>query len=146
MSLGTLTNRPPPVPIVPGVCRVCGCTDAEACELWDRPPQPMTGEIQTCSWVEQDLCSRCHGPRRPTRGQAGELARIRSRLGRVHVARGPIPGSLRVTLAGPPPASSEMSSLGRLEAAIIAVKIERGEWWPGRTIVLDPHGHPYVRS
>jgi hypothetical protein len=32
-------------PVV-GVCRVCGCTDEEACE-------------GGCSWVEPDLCSAC---------------------------------------------------------------------------------------
>lgn len=30
-----------------GVCRVCGCTEAMACELG-------------CVWVEEDLCSRCY--------------------------------------------------------------------------------------
>jgi hypothetical protein len=29
-------------------CRVCGCTDARACE-------------GGCSWVRDDLCSRCEG-------------------------------------------------------------------------------------
>ncbi len=32
----------------PRMCAVCGCTDAEACE-------------GGCSWVEEDLCSRCAG-------------------------------------------------------------------------------------
>lgn len=32
------------------ICRVCGCTDYDACE------HPVTG---TCSWVEVDLCSTC---------------------------------------------------------------------------------------
>lgn len=145
MSLATLTLRPPPAPRTPGVCRVCGCTDAEACELWDRPRQPMTGEVATCSWVEDDLCSRCHGPRHPTRGQAGELARIRSHLGPCRVERGPLTGSLRVTLAGNPPATAAAAELGRLDARLLIDRIVRGEWWPGRRIVLDPRGRPYVR-
>lgn len=32
----------------PGVCRECGCTDDAPCE-------------GGCSWVEEDLCSRCDG-------------------------------------------------------------------------------------
>ena len=32
-------------------CRVCGCTDDEACE-------------GGCTWVEEDLCSRCAQPHR----------------------------------------------------------------------------------
>lgn len=32
-----------------GVCRVCGCTDQEACLTPEGP----------CHWVEEDLCSRC---------------------------------------------------------------------------------------
>lgn len=35
-------------------CRVCGCTDEKACV------DKNTGE--TCTWVEEDLCSRCLGP------------------------------------------------------------------------------------
>lgn len=37
----------------PGICRICGCTDEDACfdEATERP----------CSWVgpECDVCSRC---------------------------------------------------------------------------------------
>jgi hypothetical protein len=31
------------------MCRICGCTDAEACSTAEGP----------CSWVEPDLCSAC---------------------------------------------------------------------------------------
>jgi len=34
-----------------GLCRVCGCTDDDAC-----------GEHVTCHWVEPDLCSACEAP------------------------------------------------------------------------------------
>jgi hypothetical protein len=38
---------------MPGVCKVCGCTDAEACVFeWD-------GEHHTCYWIKPDLCSEC---------------------------------------------------------------------------------------
>lgn len=37
------------VPKVPGVCRMCGCTDYVACD-------------QGCRWVEDDLCSNCFVP------------------------------------------------------------------------------------
>lgn len=33
-------------------CRVCGCTDLDACE-------DDTTLIGTCFWVEPDLCSAC---------------------------------------------------------------------------------------
>ena len=36
---------------VGGVCRVCGCTDALACQTDEGP----------CHWVEKDLCSACVG-------------------------------------------------------------------------------------
>ena len=34
-------------------CRICGCTDDDACL------DPETGEL--CYWVEEDLCSVCQG-------------------------------------------------------------------------------------
>jgi len=34
------------------VCRVCGCTDTNAC---------VTGSGEPCHWVEKDLCSACAG-------------------------------------------------------------------------------------
>jgi hypothetical protein len=38
-------------------CRVCGCTDEEAClYIWE------DGEPHTCYWVEPDLCSECATP------------------------------------------------------------------------------------
>jgi len=37
-------------------CRVCGCTDMEACE-------------GGCTWVEDDLCSKCNSKGRPQRGR-----------------------------------------------------------------------------
>ncbi len=33
-----------------GVCRVCGCTEDNACEMESGEP---------CHWVEPDLCSAC---------------------------------------------------------------------------------------
>jgi len=36
-------------------CRVCGCTDDDACE-------------DGCSWVEDDLCSSCEYKEMKTRG------------------------------------------------------------------------------
>lgn len=33
----------------PGYCRACGCSQLNACETDDGP----------CSWVEEDLCTRC---------------------------------------------------------------------------------------
>lgn len=77
----------------PGICRVCGCTDGEACII------SYGRELEAaCFWVEPDLCSRCHGPRRPTRRQAGELGRIRAAKGRVQILHGQVPGELRVRL------------------------------------------------
>ena len=35
---------------IPALCRVCGCTDDNACIEPDGFP---------CCWVEQDLCSAC---------------------------------------------------------------------------------------
>ncbi|SFR86819.1 hypothetical protein [Sphingomonas jatrophae] len=47
---GPLLPRLDIVPIEPHTaCRACGCTPGDAC-LHDRQP---------CSWVEDDLCSRC---------------------------------------------------------------------------------------
>ena len=37
------------------VCRVCGCSDYDAC--WDVVIE------EPCGWVEEDLCSRCAGRR-----------------------------------------------------------------------------------
>lgn len=40
------------------VCRVCGCTDEEAC-VWSEV-LPGAGAVELrCSWVEPDLCSEC---------------------------------------------------------------------------------------
>lgn len=75
-----------------GTCRVCGCTALDGCILKSRLVRVdggwATEILDTCSWVEQDLCSRCHGPRNPTRRQASEITRIRSRKGEVRVSRG----------------------------------------------------------
>jgi hypothetical protein len=38
-------------------CRVCGCTNEQACIGRDR----TTDEMITCSWVHNELCSRCAG-------------------------------------------------------------------------------------
>jgi len=37
---------------VPGLCRVCGCTDYDC-------SQCIAATGQACHWVEPDLCSRC---------------------------------------------------------------------------------------
>lgn len=36
-------------------CRVCGCTDENACMIRD------DGGFKPCYWVEDDLCSACVG-------------------------------------------------------------------------------------
>ena len=36
---------------MPGYCRVCGCSQFNACETESGP----------CGWVEEDLCSACEG-------------------------------------------------------------------------------------
>lgn len=89
------------------------------------PLSPFLEATTTCAWVERDLCSRCHGPRRPTRRQAGELARIADRHGQltVHAAAGD--GWLTVILDGRAPDDLSpidapvfsMSPRGRLVAA-----------------------------
>lgn len=95
-DLGVLAPPPRPRrrPTV-GTCRICGCTDAEACILENGHGAFPS---RTCSWVERDLCSRCHSPRRPTRRQAGELQRIRHRVGPYTLAAGRYPGELVLTL------------------------------------------------
>jgi ParB/RepB/Spo0J family partition protein len=39
-------------PALPGVCRVCGCTDEDCAQCVEATGRP-------CTWVEPDLCSRC---------------------------------------------------------------------------------------
>jgi hypothetical protein len=90
----------PAVAPTPGICRVCGCTDGEGCL---EEVNHEESYIVVCSWVEDDLCSRCHGPRRPTRLQAGEIARIQSRQGPVRVTRGRGSYQLEVALLGADP-------------------------------------------
>lgn len=101
--LGLLPLPRPQAPPPPaGVCRVCGCTDEEACVTWSGE---LAGAVKaTCSWVERDLCSRCHGPHRPTRAQAGELGRIRAAVGPIDVRPGILAGELQVDLLGIAPA------------------------------------------
>lgn len=91
-STRPLPHDPPQAPR--GICRVCGCTPENACvvgTVQERPALPgapggaLPAEVDTCSWVDPTLCSRCHSPRRPTRRQAGEIARIRYRFGRVEI-------------------------------------------------------------
>jgi hypothetical protein len=95
----------PPEQTTPGTCRVCGCTDEEACVTEWAPLDRLAerdGELSvpavTCSWIELDLCSRCHGPRRPTRAQACELERIRATRGAIALTAGHEPGELLVHL------------------------------------------------
>jgi hypothetical protein len=46
-----------PAPATPTpTCRVCGCTDDDACLVLD-----AVGDRVGCSWVEPDLCSACVG-------------------------------------------------------------------------------------
>ena len=82
-------SRPPRRRPPAGTCRVCGCTDALACI------EPGFG---TCGWVDESLCSRCHGPKRPTLRQAAELDRIRSRQGPFRLDYGVVTGELVLTL------------------------------------------------
>ena len=85
----------PPAPAA-GRCRMCGCTDREACVTrWGMPTRgrPTTNLVErtrlsvpreVCQWVEADLCSRCAPHERaPTRRQLHELARIAARHGDV---------------------------------------------------------------
>jgi len=44
----------PPIGLLPGTCRACGCTDNRACP-------------GGCSWVEPDLCSACADKDRPVK-------------------------------------------------------------------------------
>lgn len=88
-----VTTPIPHAPRRPGTCRACGCTTRKGCvldatvETFDGPKGPIKRTIatRTCSWVEDDLCSRCHGPNTPTRAQDGELGRIRSFIGPIRV-------------------------------------------------------------
>lgn len=115
-----------------GECRYCGCTDQEACISYTSDPRADDGlrPTGTCHWVEDDLCSRCHGPDAPTRHQEGELARIRSRVGPYRLERAAIDGDLNITLLEPAPFNVlERAGLGR-------------DWIAKRTIVIDPRGRP----
>ncbi len=42
-----------PAPIA-GVCRYCQCTEQRACVLGS---DPLSGEVITCWWVLEDVCS-----------------------------------------------------------------------------------------
>jgi hypothetical protein len=57
--------------IVPGVryCRVCGCTDDDACE-------------EGCWWVEFDLCSACADAQKKADGGRRKAAKTRSTKGK----------------------------------------------------------------
>lgn len=155
-SVNGLSTLPPvsipTAPRRPGTCRICGCTDGNACVL-EGNPALVTGMVRgaliigtervaTCEWIELDLCSRCHSPRRPTRGQDAEISRIRSRLGPVHVEHGPMAGTLTITLAGDPPATSAAAALGELDSRLLIARIARGDWWPGRRLVIGRNGQP----
>ena len=45
----------------PRRCRVCGCTEARACKRVLPPTHAGGGPIETCHWIEDDLCFAC-GP------------------------------------------------------------------------------------
>lgn len=56
-AAGQLADAPPALTTLiatPGYCRVCGCSDANACD----------DGVQPCRWVEPDLCSACVGAAR----------------------------------------------------------------------------------
>lgn len=41
----------------PRACRVCGCTEEDACVLADS----TDGGLSTCHWIKYDVCSNCEG-------------------------------------------------------------------------------------
>lgn len=127
--------RPAPEIRTPGRCRVCGCTDDVACIIGGGIPE--LGYTETCAWVEADLCSRCHGPSRPTRAQEGELARIRDRKGALRIRRGPQAGELVVTLAAH--ASWDMTDHPTRAGQTTRVDI------PAPVLRLDRRGHLVTR-
>ena len=43
-----------------GVCRVCGCTDDDCSQCFEKTGEP-------CTWVEPDLCSACAPAKKPER-------------------------------------------------------------------------------
>lgn len=51
-------------------CRVCGCTDMDACETDDGP----------CHWVAADLCSACVNPGAIALAEQMEARRLRSEM------------------------------------------------------------------
>lgn len=127
-----ITTPPPRAPRTPGTCRVCGCTDAEGCILQIHTGPTITGgapviSATTCSWVEDDLCSRCHGPRRPTRRQTFEIARIQAVQGRLEIRPSSRTGHIDVHLLQPGPGAA-------LE--------QPTTWKRARTLTLDPAGRP----
>lgn len=105
-----VTSRAPVVE-PEGICRACGCTDDYACD-------------GGCTWVEETLCSACHGPKQPTRRQAGEIARIEDRQGPVVVRPASLPGCLEAILYGSPDDRQ--------------FRLENGH--PARSLTLDPRG------
>lgn len=132
---------------VPGRCRACGCHVLEPCavlagqEGQGRPPANLAERYRrsvvrrTCEFVEDDLCSRCHGVGRPTRRQLGELGRIRDRKGEVLVEPGLFEGDLVVRLmrlAGER-VESRPALPGR-PAPILRVAV------PPPTLILSPDG------
>lgn len=116
---------PPALPMTPrrrvvepaGTCRVCGCIDEHACP-------------GGCAWVDDSLCSACHGPDHPTRRQAAELARIEDRQGPLMVRSSPLPGCLEAVLIG-----SEEDQQTRREHGFLAAML-----------VLDTRGHVVNRD
>jgi hypothetical protein len=80
-------------------CRVCGCTDDDACVTdvgmadSGRPPNDPAAHTARavdrghCYWIGEpgDICSRCHSAHRPTMRQVHEVERIQARVGPVTI-------------------------------------------------------------
>lgn len=91
--LATLMPARPPV--VTRECRRCGCTDDDACIV-----EISNGVVmRTCSWVDEDLCSRCRRPGELSAAQRHEVERIVDRWGPVDVRPAFVEGHVGVALS-----------------------------------------------
>lgn len=116
-------GAPKPAPPGERACRVCGCTDQDACVLGR----------SACSWVDVDLCSRCHGPRRLTRRQRAEVGRIAARYGPVRILPALEPGDVRIVVVRTASHRIEDRGDGRGRRQVVTPT-------PPTSIVLDPVG------